>query len=265
MRKKKKKSNNLKFALYFIILVIFFGGLSLSFKLGLVLKNSSFDNNHRYNLELRKGQISCVASFSPQTNSISIVNIDGRVEGSLNKAISIPIDAKTLGSCPINESSIFSTLVGIFPNTFKVDSSPTFIDVLRLMIFVKSISEESILEERISVSLDDSLKQQVLSPLFLDQSIISEKKTIEIINSTDIPGLGARLAILLNNIGANIVLVITSEKGEKESQITYFGKDSYTVGKLSSILDFKKVKKEGKSIADVIIVIGKDQENTLKF
>src|SRR3990170_572920 len=126
--RKKKKSNNLKFALYFTILVVFFGGLSLAFKLGIILKNSTFDNNHRYNLEFKKNQVSCVASFSPETNSISIVNVNGRVEKSLNKALSIPIDAKVLGDCPIHVSGIFSKVASILPNTIKVESKPTFID-----------------------------------------------------------------------------------------------------------------------------------------
>ncbi|OGH10194.1 MAG: hypothetical protein A2152_02785 [Candidatus Levybacteria bacterium RBG_16_35_6] len=265
MRKKEKKSKNLKFAIYFIIVIVFFGGLSLAFKLGIILKNTSFDNNHRYNLEFNKEGVSCIASFSPETESISIVNVEGRIYESTNKALGVPIDAKVLSGCPIESSSIFSKVAGIFPGSLKVSSKPTFIDVIRLMAFVKSVPKDSIVEESLNVSTDDILKQQILSPLFLDQSIVNEKKTIEIVNSTDTPGLGARLAVLLNNIGANIVLVVTSEKPEKSSQIVYYGKESYTLEKIEQILRFKKVKKEGQAIADVIIIIGEDERNTLKF
>lgn len=265
MRTKKKKSNNLRFAFYFIILVVFFGGLSLAFKLGTVLKNSTFDGNHRYNMEVREDNTVCIISFSPQTNNIAIVNIDDKIGESMNKELSIPIDAKISGQCPISGSDIFQKLTKLLPTTFDVNSKPTFIDILKLMYFAKDIPKESISKNTIGNSPDDSLKQQILSSEFLDQSIVGEKKTIQIINATAVSGLGARLAAMLSNIGGNIILVVTMEKEAKESQITYYGQESYTVQKLHSILGFKKEKKNGRAIADIIIIIGKDVVNTNKF
>jgi len=265
MRKKQKSSNNLRFALYFILVILFFGGLSLAFKLGVVLRNSTFDGNHRYNLEFKEGKKASIVSFSPQTNTISIVNVKGEIGESVNKNLSIPIDAVVKKTSSIDSSNVFFRVFNLFPQTFTTDSKPTFIDVFRLMIFAKSVPEDSISEATIDTSSNDLLKQQILSPLVLDKSIVDEKKTIEIINSTEIPGLGARLAIILNNIGGNIILVVTSEKPQKESQIIYYNKDSYTVDRISSILGFRKFKKEGKAIADVIITIGEDQINTTRF
>jgi len=262
--RKKQKSGNLKYAFYFILLIVFFGGLSLSFKLGVILKNSSFDGNHRYNLEFREGDNLSIASFSPETNSISIVNVQGKIGESISKSLEVPIDGVVNGSS-INSSNVFFKIAGIFPQTFNTKSKPTFIDIIRIMMFARSIPKDSITQDTVNISSDDLSKQQLLSPLFLDQSISDEKKTIEIINSTETPGLGARLAILLNNIGANIILVVTSDKPQKESQIVYYNQGSYTVDRISSILGFKKTENNGSSIADVIIIIGEDQVNTTKF
>jgi hypothetical protein len=265
--RKKEKGKSLRYAFYFILLILFFGGLSIAFKIGFIIKNSNFDGNHRYNLQLTSNHTSSFISFSPETRSISILNANGPKDENMPQSLKIPIDGVIESESPVRKSEIFVKIAKAIPQTFNINSSPTILDILRLMFFTKGIGEDSIEEKDITIPREEYQIQQIVSPLFLDQSIAYEKKSIEIINSTDEPGLGARLAILLNNIGANIILVVSSEKSQKVSTISYVSSDSdsYTVNRLFSMLGYKKIKQNNKGIADIIIILGEDQIKTNKF
>jgi hypothetical protein len=262
MKIKNKKGDNLKYAVYFIVLLLFFVAISFLFKLLIVLKNSTFDGIHSYNLEFKNERSSCVVAFSPATKKIAIVDIEGRIKESVNKNLSVPVDATILSECPT--SGLFSGVLGVLPKTINVNSKPSALDVLKLAFLSRGVSGEGITRASIDPDETDLLKQEVLEPLFSDQTIIDEKKTVQIINSTETPGLGLRMANLLTNIGANIVLVVTSEKKENDSKI-YYTDESYSVDRISSVFGIEKIKKEGRQIADIIIVIGDDHADTLKF
>jgi len=267
MRKNEKKGKNTKIALIFFLIVFFFVAVSLILKFIQVLKNSSFDGSHSYNLAIIEEKNSWIISFSPEAKSISILDVRGKTgEESLNHLLNLPIDAVIKrDDLKIENSNIASNLFKVFFSSFNLAAKPTFIDIFRLALFAKSVPQSSVFEKSVNVNADDLVKQQIVSSIFLDSTIVSEKKTIEIINATDTSGLGARLAALVNNIGGDIVLVVTSEKNENNSKVIYYGDDSYTVDRLSSIFDFPKVRKNGGAIADVIIVIGNDSVDSKSF
>jgi hypothetical protein len=141
----------------------------------------------------------------------------------------------------------------------------TFIDLIKLSVFSKSVPLSSIFERELSGELSESQKATVMSLTFTDPQIYKENLSIEIVNATDEPGLGTRLATLITNIGGNVVLVTSSDKTRKKSTIVYYKENSYTVQSLSSYLDYKMEESMKREVADVIITIGTDSLDNLKF
>jgi hypothetical protein len=265
MREKQKKGKNTKLAVLFILIVIFFGIISLVFKLTLIIKDSSFDGAHSYVLEVKENKASYLISFSPQSSSIAILTVDKQNEKNLSKTLGVPVDGViSTENVELSKKNINNFLIRNLFVLSRSNSKPTFFDIIGLIFFTGSVSSDSITEENVSVKMDDITKQQIISPLFLDQTIVSEKQRIEIVNATDTTGLGSRLAILLNNIGGNIVLVVSSGKTESKSKIEY-NSNSYTLKRISSILNFPKMKNNSESIADIIITIGEDANNSPAF
>ena len=105
----------------------------------------------------------------------------------------------------------------------------------------------------------------MVSSFFTDQQIALEKKRIQIINGTDITGAGNRLANVISNMGGDVVIVLTSDKEEPVSKIIYSGNKSYTVEKLSSLLNFSNAKTNETFLANVIIILGKDKIAEFKY
>jgi hypothetical protein len=92
----------------------------------------------------------------------------------------------------------------------------------------------------------------------LDPAIYRENQSIEIVNATRIDGLGAKFASFISNIGGNPVMVSSSNDVIGKSKIIYYGKESYTVKKLSTYFNIKKENSKTRRLADVIIIVGKD-------
>jgi hypothetical protein len=104
-----------------------------------------------------------------------------------------------------------------------------------------------------------------VSDLFKDNTIITENLNIQIINTTDIPGLGKQLERVIVNQGGNVISVTNSREPVKKSKIQYIGEKNYTVGKFTSLFDLSAEKIENKSIADLIIIIGEDYKKIKAF
>jgi len=268
MSKKKKaaKKNNLNIALFFLVSFLFLIFVSLIIKLVIVLKNSKFDGDHRFTVAVSAKDNIKVISFSPQEKSISILTVDGKVNENIGKFLAVPIDDHIVSNeISISRANITSNLLKSIIDLDKLKSKLTSIDILRLSYFTKSVPLTSIYEKKIIKDLDEYTRGVLVSSLFTDQQISTEKKRIQIINGTDITGVGNRLATVINNIGGDVVIVSTSERKEKVSKIIYSGNKSYTVDKLSSILNFVNEKSKDTSLADVIIILGMDKISEFKY
>lgn len=98
--------------------------------------------------------------------------------------------------------------------------------------------------------------------VFTEDKILKEKLKIEILNGTDSPGRGNKIANILDNIGCDVVRVgnYTGDKIEKTT-ITFDSgsKDSLTVKRLEEVLSAKAVKGDfaGRDV-DITIVLGQD-------
>ena len=237
------------FAVFFVVLV---GGvifLSLILRIFFLLKESKFDGSSHFTLQLSEqgGRVQYI-SFSPQNSSIGILTFKNT-----SFPLEIPIDAKTSSTSEIESKNLkpfFLKMMFDFRNQKEVN----FIDFFRFFIFSQTIKENAISQVLISQYSDKAKVDSITSTFFVDPRIQEEKLNIEVINATEVYGLGNKLANLISNTGANVVLVSTGDL--KKVSLIEYSEPSYTVEKLSKILKFKKIKTSKKSLADVTLIIG---------
>lgn len=108
-------------------------------------------------------------------------------------------------------------------------------------------------------------RSTIISLTFTDPAIYGENQTIQIINASNISGVGGGLASLITNLGGNPILVTTAGSAQNTSKIIYYQTETYTVKRLSSYLGFSVEESDKKEISNVIIIIGTDKIKTLNF
>lgn len=267
MRLKNKPSlSNIKIAIIFFALVFTIILISLIAKSISIVSRSLFDNTNRFTISVSSNKNREVISFSPKAQSISVLHLDKDSKNlKIASTLAIPIDAKVENLSDINGNNISSLMFNLFLNYKDIKTNLTIFDILRLYLFARTVPPNYVYVKHISLSLDSSKIDKIVSQLFSDEVIEKENANVEIINATNVAGLGNRLGRIVTNIGGNVVIVSTENKEEALSTVSYSGRKSYTVEKLSKILGFKVVKVNKKSIADIVIVIGKDSLPTLSF
>ncbi len=261
---KKKLNNlnhNLRLAVFFILFVLFFASVSIAFKIFFLVKESSFDGKHNFNVELTDATNINVISFSPGDKSISVLETDPKIKtNNIGALLKLPIDARINLTAEFDSNHIPQALIKSSYVFSKKLERMTVLDALRLAFFA-SVRGNSLEVQKLS---QESINSQTLISNFKDPAIKAEKKAIEIVNATEVFGLGSRLATLVTNIGGDVILV-TTRQNEKKSKVIYYGKESYTVERLGQYLDFPIEKTQHKSVADVIIIIGENNLGSLKF
>lgn len=260
MRKKKTTQSNIGIAAGFSFIVLGLIFLSLFLRILLLIGNSKFDGTNSLTIHVL-GQDDQVVNFSPKSMSFSILTIKSH-ESNVGAFLEVPIDGSFYSAVEVNHSNISSVLAKNIFN-FKNQTELSFMDFLRLFLFTNTVKPTSITEGSVSRQSNAQDYAAITSSLFTDPIILEEKQNIEIINSTDVSGLGNRLANLITNIGGNVILVTTGDL-QKESQVQY-AKKTYTAERLSRALGYKLVETTKKSIPDVIIIIGTDSLKNIKF
>ncbi len=265
MRAKKSKSrnNNTRIAIFFFVFIVIVFLISFFLKAALVIKHGKFDSNNRFTISVSSKGTFKLISFSP-TGSISILKLDGNIKKEdINKFLQIPIDGEI--SQIVNDNEKIPTLMKDALFGYKdIKTDLTIIDILRLFLFSRNVSPNLIYSKNVSADMSAGEVDKIVSSLFQDASVQKENMAIEIINGTDVTGLGNRLARLITNMGANVIIVGTSDVPEETSVISY-SKKNYTVEKLGKLLGFKLVKKDKRELANITITIGKDGLSKLHF
>lgn len=259
MKRRSSKSKNthtekgLRLALLFCILVVGIIIFSGVIRAGIAVRGSQF-SDFRYNI--------LVAAQKPQIVSISKAdeNYKLRVISFENskelESFSFPINSRLESSESISSPSFKSSFVS---ELFKNKNNIPFFDKLKIAFFVLGVSSD----ETMYYSSQD-LSQNQIQGVFKDSKVSDDGKSIQIINSSGISGLGNRLANDLTTAGANVVLVTSDDKIADKSVIKY-REESTTTNFLKQFLGFDQQKQQFESVADVIIILGKDSENTTKF
>lgn len=260
-----KNGKNLRLAGLFVMIVLGLIVISAFFKFLLIVKNSRFDSSHNFIVSfVGKNKVE-VVSFSPQNRTLSILDFDSKYNHiNITKSFGIPIDGTIISQDP-NSSNISSILLGSVTSLGQPLKNLTVLDAFRLFLFCKTIPQNKIFDRQLSSELNDTQKSTVITLSLTDPSIYQENQTIQVINASNIYGLGTKLAMLITNIGGNVVLVSTSDEVIQDSKIVYYGKQSYTVKKISNYLGILPQQSSQRGVADVIITIGKDKAEDPSF
>lgn len=261
MRQKKITSSNLGVAVGFSFIVLGLIFFSFILRMLLLLGESKFDGVNSFTVLINEDKIQQIINFSPKNSSISILSIVDYKEN-YAKSLEIPVDGTFSSEERVSGNNLSAILSRNILN-FKMQKDLNFMDFLRLTLFTNTVKSTSINEKKISRQTSPQTLTLLTSSLFVDPEILDEKQNIEIINATDVYGLGNKLANLVTNIGGNVILVTTGDL-EESSEIQYVN-ETYTVKRLSQILNFKLVRAKKKFLPDVIIIIGKDSVSSLKF
>jgi hypothetical protein len=140
----------------------------------------------------------------------------------------------------------------------------TSLDVLRLLLFSRRVTSSSIYVRHYLNEYTSTQKSNVLYLTFNDPQIYTQNQTIEIINSTNVFGLGNRLASFISAMGGNVIFV-KSDDEKSTSKILYNDSETYTVKRIKKSINFPSEKTKEKGLADVIIIIGKDSLKNLNY
>jgi hypothetical protein len=257
MSDKKKKSSNLKLAGIFLVIVFGLISFSIIFKIFLVIKNSKFDGSNRFTVGFTAKYYSKIESFSPKDKTISIIIVNGNLKKqTLSDFLEVPVDVN-VKTDEENNLSVNTDLLNSLIALNRESNLNTF-DAFKLLLFSK-LSGAKIVQKVLITNSSQSQIQDATSNLLIDSQVINENKNIEIINATDTYGLGSRFAMLITNMGGNVILVSTSDTISKNSKVIYYQTKSYTAEKIGEVLKIPLEQTDKKSVSDVIIIIGEDK------
>lgn len=255
MRKSKKDTknkSNIRLGVYFLAAVVFIIIVSFSIKVFDSIKSSKFDSGNHFTVAILNNESTEFITVSPQEGEVKKLTVDGiNTEKKLNN-LGVPYDslARSKNEISGDARNYFSKFIGR-----GIENDLSIIDIIKLNLATRTISGDKV--EEASVSVNDDELENIKPVWFVDPEIEKEGLKIEITNSTEVSGLGRAYADLVTNMGGNVVLVNSAQE-EIEKSVIYYSNDSYSVDKLSKLLDIPKENKELNSVSDIIIVIGKD-------
>lgn len=267
MKKKKDQAiSNTKIAIVFFIVLLFFISLSLVFKMILVVRAGQFDSSKRFNLTISDDKNLEVMSLGPAAKTITVFKLNRNIgSNEAGRFLKVPIDGFMTCNClDLNQRTDSLFLKAIFSYK-KLQTNLTIIDILKLLFFSKSIAAGTVNIKNISTDLTPLESDRIVSRLVGDELIEKDNQTIQIINGTDIDGLGNRLARLVTNMGGDVIIVATSDAPRKRSTISYIDQETYTVERLSKVLGYEIIQAGDDAISDITILIGKDKVNSSPF
>ena len=266
MKQKREQSvSNAKIAIVFFAFIIFIVGISLIFKLIIIISNGQFDSSRRFTLSITNNKNIEIMSLSPSLNNITIFKFNDTLSSSqAGRLLEIPIDGN-IESKSINlNQSANSLFMNAVINYNKLKTKLTIVDILKLLILTKTIPESAV--DTVTVGDQGGLvKDNIVGNSVNDDLIEKDNQTVQIINRTNVSGLGGRLAKMIANMGGNVILVMSEDNSIKKSAITYLDKETHTVDRLQKILGYEVIREPSNAMADITIIIGEDKVNSLPF
>ena len=263
-RKKKDQGKSTKIGIYFFAFILGVILISIILKGIVIVKNSKFQDDSRFNFLISNNKTNKIISFLPQNHSVSVLKVEGKVEN-INKLLEVPIDGEVRSSSLDLEKPVSSIVSDVFFGFKNIKTNFTVLDLFRIFLFTKTASPGNFTTKNVSANLDEAALDKISSLLFSDPKIADENLSVGIINATEEYGVGNRLARLISNISGNVVLVSTSQNMQEKSVILYKAKKSYTLKRLSKLLGFEVIENKSQSLADITIQIGKDYKNLSNF
>lgn len=264
MKKKGQTVSNTKIAIVFFVFLALIVGISLIFKVIIIIRASQFDDSKRFTLSIANDRNIEVISLSPDSKDISVFKFKNAISPlEAGRSLEIPIDGFIKHNSLDLNQKINQLFINAIFNYKSLKTNLTIIDLLKLAMFTRTIPENSISVKIVGDTSGSGL-DQIVGHLVSDSFIEKDQQTIQITNATGVGGLGNRLARLITNMGGNVIIVATEDNLKKNSIILYIGKKTYTIERLQKVLGYE-VMKTNNAISDITIVIGEDKLNVLPF
>lgn len=279
-------------ALVFAIIILAVG-LSVGFY-G-VLKKSVWDGQTQISLAVASRPVSLV-SFSPLGPSLVFLTfpedayieavhgygnyliesvyplgeLEGRGRGgellsqSLQEHLGVAVEGYLFGAdLKETKESFLENILGLLKNQGQTNLGRW--DLLRLWWEARSVREDRVRLVKLDKPLDSERLERIIGQYFVDEKIRAEALTISVLNNTNQPGLAAREARIIKNLGGRIIglgdienkqsLSLRDEKCQMASQKKY--KNSHTVKRLTKIFGCPW---RGENLfgqrADVVLILG---------
>ena len=205
----KKKPDNISYMKVFVLVVLLAAFVSLTYKVFLLVKNRSFRFS-TFNIMLIGRKVHLIG-LNTQKKQLQVLELnDGRevflrYDPLASSIIAgVPLDGMIISKIPqdlIDQKNDFSTfgqaLSFLFEDEKYVFYNTNEFDLIKLYIVSKLTMWES---------------SEKSSEKFYDSDIFNEKTSIEIINSTEINGLGGKAGLVLSNLGANVISIKDGEE-----------------------------------------------------
>lgn len=268
-RESRHESKSLKTMYLYFFVVFLLICISLVIKIYYMYQQSRFDPSHEFVLAVvQQNFVRQIIAFNPESSTISSLELQDTnlPYATLAKNYGIVTDGYVATDPEQSRETDINKLIwSSIIHTAVWKSNLTMLDKVRLLLFSKNISINNKSIQSISLKNQAPDLNTIISTALNDQDISSENITIQIINATNVSGLGLRLGKALTNMGANVVDVSSSDKLQKTSTLSYYGNKSYTSDHLQKFLGISATKFTKQTIADIIITIGTDKENTQEF
>ncbi len=266
MKEKREQGvNNARIAVIFFVFLAFVVGLSLIFKIIGVIGDGKFDSEKRFNLVIANKKDTEVMSFSSSKN-LAIFRLNKNINSlDTGRLLEIPIDgfieSKNLDLNQKVNSLFFKSAL----NYQHLKTNLTIIDLFKLYFSTMGVADGDIITKKVGYQMEGAEIDKILNRLVADELIEKDNQTIQVVNGTDIIGLGNRLARLITNMGGDVIIVATSDSPKKKSVISYMNNKTYTVKRLEKVLGYPAVQEDSNAISDISIIIGEDSIKELPF
>lgn len=266
MKQKKSAFSNARIAVIFFVFLALIIGISLIFKVALVVKAGQFNDSRRFTFSASDNRSGEVISLSSSTKSITIFKLGKNIKSAdAGKFLEIPIDGHISSNSLNLNQEIGSLFLRSLLNYKSLQTNLTVIDFFKLFLLAKSIPNSAIRVIDIQSDLSGADIDKIVGRLVSDELIKKDGRTIQIINGTDVAGLGNRLARLITNMGGNVMIVATSDTPKKNSAIYYNDKKTYTIERLNKVLGYTTINSSEFPIFDITVVIGGDKLSSNPF
>lgn len=245
--------NSLTIALFFVccIVLLIVGGLFL--KLFLVLRASSFDGMHQYIVEIDEShQKGMLVSFDPAAKSLTLLTVHGRVDTAFGRYLGVPTDAVIAMPIPTSPTKIPTDMIFKGRN----EKGITFIDKIRLLLFVNSLKHDSIHTESITLPVNADA-DKLLQSLFLDNTLYFDNESVSVVNATGEEGIASDIAHQLTLVGMNVVSATTALNETESTQLTAINTNTYTVHRIERLFRVTAQHVATQGISDITLTIGK--------
>lgn len=265
MKKQQKRQDPITYLKVFLFIVFVLITISLGLRLFKLVSTRKF-NSYSFNILLVTKDAAKIVHIDSDAKAISQVRIDREEGKNLENlrtkteiSYELPLDAvverkneKEISNF-LSFQSIFEMLLN--PSSAKF-SGLNSLDVFKAYLVSKSVNDA----KKTSTNLLGKNKidaRSFLKDIVGEETLLNEKTSVEVVNATDVSGLGTSVAQMLETAGFDVVS-ITSGKSQKNTKLVKRVESSEAVKRLERVFGIQAQKQENTAIADITLIIGDD-------